>query len=122
MYIYFKGYGKLSILLPVICVIVFNISLTFGIMGYLGKSIKGIFECLLQGIWETIHFTSRNMEFCVQYFVYFRGYGILRGLNQGDICMFTSRDMVNHPFYFQEYGLLCSIFFQLSGLWDVQRN
>ena len=50
-------------------------------MGYLGKSIKGIFVYLFQGIWETIHFTSSDMCYCVQYFVNFRDYGIFREIN-----------------------------------------
>ena len=33
-----------------------------------------------------------------------------------DICRFTSRDMGCYPFYFQGYGILCSIFCSLSRI------
>ena len=36
-----------------------------------------------------------------------------------DICHFTSRDMGYYPFYFQGYGILCSIFSLLSGILNI---
>ena len=73
LYAFFKGYGKLSILLPVIWGLC-----SIGVLGCLRKLIMGIFVSLLQGIWESIHLTSRDTGYCVQYFVYFRGYGLFR--------------------------------------------
>ena len=39
-----------------------------------------------------------------------------------DICHFTSRDIGYYPFYFQGYGLLCSIFWLLSGILNIQES
>ena len=36
-----------------------------------------------------------------------------------DICHFTSRDIGYYPFYFQGYGILCSIFWFLSGILNI---
>ena len=36
-----------------------------------------------------------------------------------DICHFTSRDIGYYPFYFQGYGILCSIFWLLSGILTI---
>ena len=36
-----------------------------------------------------------------------------------DICHFTSRDIGYYPFYFQGYGILCSIFSLLSGILNI---
>ena len=36
-----------------------------------------------------------------------------------DICHFTSRDIGYCPFYFQGYGILCSIFWLLSGMLNI---
>ena len=36
-----------------------------------------------------------------------------------DICQFTSRDIGYYPYYFQEYGILCSIFSLLSGILNI---
>ena len=36
-----------------------------------------------------------------------------------DICHFTSRDIGYYPFYFQGYGILCSIFWLLSGILSI---
>ena len=36
-----------------------------------------------------------------------------------DICHFTSRDIGYYPFYFQVYGILCSIFWLLSGILTI---
>ena len=36
-----------------------------------------------------------------------------------DICNFTSRDTGYFPFYFQGYGILCSIFGLLSGILNI---
>ena len=33
-----------------------------------------------------------------------------------DICHFTSRDIGYYPFYFQGYGILCSIFWSLRDI------
>ena len=40
-------------------------------MGFKGYS---KFAILLTGVWDTIHFTFRDMGYCVQYFGYFQGY------------------------------------------------
>ena len=88
----------------------FDIFVYFRGYGISKKIIIRIFVSLLQGIWETINFTSRDMRYCVQYFVYFGDYGISRKLNYEDICKLASRTMGNYPFYFQGYCLLCSIF------------
>ena len=61
-----------------------------------------LFAILLLGIWDTIHFTSRDIGYCVQYFVYFQGYGIFREINNGDICQF--------------YGILASL---AQGIFDI---
>ena len=39
-----------------------------------------------------------------------------------DICHFTSRDIGYFPFYFQGYGILCSIFGFLSGILNILEN
>ena len=39
-----------------------------------------------------------------------------------DICHFTSRDIRYFPFYFQGYGILCSIFGLLSGILIILEN
>ena len=39
-----------------------------------------------------------------------------------DICHFTSRDIGYFPFYFQGYGILCSIFGLLSGILNILEN
>ena len=39
-----------------------------------------------------------------------------------DICHFTSRDIGYYPFYFQGYGILCSIFFVTSRDIDYSGN
>ena len=39
-----------------------------------------------------------------------------------DICHFTSRDIGYYPFYFQGYGILCSTFWLLSGILNIQEN
>ena len=39
-----------------------------------------------------------------------------------DICHFTSRDIGYFPFYFQGYGMLCSIFGLLSGILNILEN
>ena len=36
-----------------------------------------------------------------------------------DICHFTSRDIGYYPFYFQGYGMLCSIFSVLPGILNI---
>ena len=36
-----------------------------------------------------------------------------------DICHFTYRDIGYYPFYFQGYGILCSIFPLLSGILNI---
>ena len=36
-----------------------------------------------------------------------------------DNCHFTSRDIGYCPFYFQGYGILCSIFSLLSGILNI---
>ena len=36
-----------------------------------------------------------------------------------DICLFNSRDIGYYPFYFQGYGILCSIFSLLSGILNI---
>ena len=113
LYVYFKGYGKPSILLPGIWVIVFNIFSAFGVMGcseklrgYLYAFFKGYgkLSILLPVIWG---------------FVFNRGLGMFTKINYGDICKFTSRDMGKYPFDFQGYGILCSIFCLFSGLWAI---
>ena len=38
------------------------------------------------------------------------------------ICHFTSRDMGYYPFYFQGYGILCSIFMLLSGILETLKK
>ena len=35
------------------------------------------------------------------------------------ICHFTFRDIEYYPFYFQGYGILCSIFSLLSGILNI---
>ena len=59
-----------------------------------------VFAISLPGLWDTINFTSRDMGYCVQYFVYFHGHLVLRKNNNGNICQFirntcqfTLRDM-----------------------------
>ena len=42
--------------------------------------------------------------------------GLYRVLGIQDICHFTSRDIGYYIFYFQGYGILCSIFWLLSGI------
>ena len=39
-----------------------------------------------------------------------------------DICHFTSRDIGYYPYYFQGYGILCSIFWLLSGILKFQKT
>ena len=39
-----------------------------------------------------------------------------------DICHFTSRDIGYFPFYFQGYGILCSIFGLFSGILNILEN
>ena len=39
-----------------------------------------------------------------------------------DICHFTSRDIGYFQFYFQGYGILCSIFGLLSGILNILEN
>ena len=39
-----------------------------------------------------------------------------------DICHFTSRDIGYYPLYFQGNGILCSIFWLLSGILNVLEN
>ena len=34
-------------------------------------------------------------------------------------CHFTSRDIGYYPFYFQGYGILCTIFLLLSGILNI---
>ena len=93
--------------------------------GYLPFYFKGygIQSILLQGIWDTIHFTSRDMGYNPFYFqgygtlsvflpgiwdsvfnifAHFQGYWMFRIINYCDIsqfiwdaCLFTSRDMGN---------------------------
>ena len=36
-----------------------------------------------------------------------------------DICHFTSMDIGYYPFYFQGYGILCSIFWLLSEILKI---
>ena len=47
-----------------------------------------------------MHFSSRDMGYCVQYFVYFQGYYVFRKITYGDVChfirdtcLFNLRDM-----------------------------
>ena len=39
-----------------------------------------------------------------------------------DICHFTSRDIGYFPFYFQGYGILCTLFGLLSGILNILEN
>ena len=39
-----------------------------------------------------------------------------------NISHFTSRDIGYYPFYFQGYGILCSIFWLLSGILNIKKN
>ena len=39
-----------------------------------------------------------------------------------DICHFTSRNIGYFSFYFQGYGILCSIFGLLSGILNILEN
>ena len=39
-----------------------------------------------------------------------------------DICHFTSRDIGSFPFYFQGYGILCSMLGLLSGILNILEN
>ena len=38
-----------------------------------------------------------------------------------DICHFTSRDIGYYSFYFQGYGILCSIFCYFQGYWIFRK-
>ena len=61
--------------------------------------------------WETIQVLCLiNIEACI---------GVL-GIH--DICHFTSRDIGYFPFYFQGYGIVCSIFGSLSGILNILEN
>ena len=46
----------------------------------------------------------------------------IRALGIEDICHFTSRDIGYYPFYFQGNGILCSIFWLLSGILKISGN
>ena len=48
----------------------------------------GILSILLTGIWDSIHFTSSDMGYCVQYLFYFQGYWLFGEINYWDICQF----------------------------------
>ena len=78
---------------------------------------KKLFKKILQELyWNVKWFGSRSgatfcrvntVEACI---------GVLR---IQDICHFTSRDIGYYPFYFQGYGILCSIFPLLSGILNI---
>ena len=47
-----------------------------------------MFDNLIPGISDTIHFICRVIEYCFQYFGYFQRYQIFRKANYGDIGQF----------------------------------
>ena len=80
---------------------------------YNGAQFKGyrVFVILLTGIWGTIHFTFRDMGYCVQYVCYFQKYWIFKKNDYGDICqfirdtcLFTPMDIGTHA-PIQAYGV-----------------
>ena len=63
---------------------------------------------LLKGDQSSKYFNSGlSMEVCVG------------NLGIHDICHLTSRDIGYYPFFFQGYGILCSIFSLLSGILNI---
>ena len=50
---------------------------------------------------------------------HFSGEACIGVLGIQDICHFTSKDIGYYPFYFQGYGILCSIFWLLWGILKI---
>ena len=59
-----------------------------------------------------------NQQVIVRLFEYSGG-ACIEVLGIQDICHFTSRDIGYYQFYFQGYGILCSIFWLLSGILTI---
>ena len=62
------------------------------------------------------------MRFCVHVGTPLTTEACIGVLGIQDICHFTSRDIGYHLFYFQGYGILCSIFSLVSGILNIEEN